>query len=221
MLKSVKAWALTHTSKRRYSPVGIAFHWGMAAFIVGMLALGWLMGRIDSGAAKMTAFEWHMSLGLMTLALSLLRLVWRIVIPGPVNDADNLGIQTRLAQLTHGAFYLCFIGLPLSGWLTWSAFAEAEALKVGFLEVQPFPFESLSFETKATVLYWADTTHHFLIWLLLLVIPAHIGAALKHHFWDRHDVLVGMLPVLAADEPAVASKGKRKSRRSPVRSKAG
>ena len=30
--------------------------------------------------------------------------------------------------------------------------------------------------------------------VLLVLIPAHVGAALKHHFWDRHDVLQGMLP---------------------------
>ena len=29
---------------------------------------------------------------------------------------------------------------------------------------------------------------------LALLVPMHVGAALKHHFWDRHDVLEGMLP---------------------------
>jgi cytochrome b561 len=194
MLTRVRIWALTHTSKRRYSPVGVVFHWGMAVVIVAMLLLGWVMGRIDSGGTKLTAFEWHMAIGLITLGLSLLRLVWRILIPGPVNDADNLGWQTRIAQLTHAVFYLCFIGLPLTGWLTWSSFAGADRIDLGVLHIPPFPFESLSFATKANVLYWADTGHHLLIWLLLLVIPAHIGAALKHHFWDRDTVLRRMLP---------------------------
>ncbi len=220
MLTSIRAWALTHTSKRRYSPVGVAFHWGMALLIAGMLILGWVMGRIDAGAAKLTAFEIHMTIGLISLALSLLRLLWRVLIPGPINDADIPGLQGKLAQLTHAVFYLCFIGLPLTGWLTWSAFAGSARLNLGLFEVQPLPIESLSFEAKATVLFWADGAHHFLIWLLLLVIPAHVGAALKHHFWDNHDVLVGMLPVLATDAPAAASKGRRKGPRSRGRSKA-
>jgi cytochrome b561 len=221
MLKAARAWALTHTSKRRYSPVGIAFHWGMALVIAGMLVIGWAMGQLDPGSAKLSAFELHMALGLITLGLSLLRLVWRILISGPVNDADNLGWQTLLAKLTHVVFYICFVGLPVSGWLTWSAFAESERLNLGFISIAPFPLESLPFATKALVLYWADTTHHVLIWLLLLVIPAHIGAALKHHFWDQHDVLVGMLPVLAPEEPAASSKRKRKFRKSPGALKAG
>jgi cytochrome b561 len=221
MLTSIRAWARTHTSKRRYSPVGVAFHWGMAVVITGMLILGWVMGRLDSGGTKLTAFELHMTIGLVTLILSSLRLVWRILIPGPVNDADIHGLQGTLAHLTHAAFYLCFIGLPLTGWLTWSAFAGPERLNFGVFELKPFPVESLPFESKATILYWADLAHHALIWLLLLVIPAHIGAALKHHFWDRHDVLVGMLPVLAADVPVAVSKGKRKVRRSRGRSTSG
>ena len=219
MLKVVRAWALTHTSERRYSPVGIGFHWVMAIFIVGMLAIGWVMGRLDPGSAKLTVFELHMGIGLITLVLSLLRLVWRVLIPGPVNDADNLGWQTTVAHLTHAAFYLCFIGLPVSGWLTWSAFAGSDRLNLGFVHIPPFPFESLPFATKAFVLYWADTTHHVLNWLLLLVIPAHIGAALKHHFWDEHDVLVGMLPVLASDEPVANSKRKPRLRKSRGQSK--
>ena len=43
-------------------------------------------------------------------------------------------------------------------------------------------------------------------------------AALKHHFWDRHDVLRGMLPDLEGDEPE-APKRKPKPR-APRHSKA-
>ena len=34
---------------------------------------------------------------------------------------------------------------------------------------------------------------------LALLVPLHVGAALKHHFWDRHDVLEGMLPEIPDD----------------------
>ena len=40
----------------------------------------------------------------------------------------------------------------------------------------------------------AEDVHIASVILLLLLIPVHAGAALKHHFWDRHDVLRGMLP---------------------------
>lgn len=221
MLKRIRTWARTHTSKRRYSPVGVAFHWGMAVIIAAMFWLGWRMGRLDAGSAKIGAFQLHMIVGLFTLMIAVLRLLWRLLIPGPVNDADNLGIQTLLAQLTHGAFYVCFAGLPLSGWLTWSAFAGDERLDLGLFYIPPFPFEILRFEQKSLILYWADASHHFLIWVLLIIIPAHAGAALKHHFWDRHDVLVGMLPVLPGDDPPKARPRTRKASQSQRKSMPG
>lgn len=221
MLARIRAWAKTHTSKRRYSPVGIGFHWGTALIIAVMLWLGWVMGRIDPGSAKLGAFELHMTVGLVTLLLAALRLVWRLFIPGPINDADNLGLQTTLSRITHGIIYVCLVGLPLSGWLAWSAFAGEGRLHVGLFDISPFPFEALSFKQKSQVLYWADATHHLLIWALVLIIPAHAGAALKHHFWDRHDVLVGMLPVLAGDAPPAAPPRKRTAAQSRRKSKPG
>jgi cytochrome b561 len=38
------------------------------------------------------------------------------------------------------------------------------------------------------------STHDILSFLLFGVAVLHIFAALKHHFWDRDDVLVRMLP---------------------------
>ena len=50
------------------------------------------------------------------------------------------------------------------------------------------------------VLWGAERVHHWLVILLLVLIPGHAGAALKHHFWDRHDVLEGMLPEIPDGE---------------------
>ena len=38
------------------------------------------------------------------------------------------------------------------------------------------------------------TVHEYLFWLLLLVLVAHVGAALKHHVFDNDNVLRRMLP---------------------------
>ena len=50
---------------------------------------------------------------------------------------------------------------------------------------------------------------------LLVLVPLHVGAALKHHFWDHHDVLEGMLPDIPdAEEPRARSTHKRQAPRS-------
>jgi cytochrome b561 len=195
MLEGLRAWARTHTEQDRYSPVGIAFHWIMAALVVFQLGWGFYADWLMPGGGKLAAYEVHAAAGLLVLVLAILRGAWRLVIPGPVNDADRLGWQTAVARVTHVLFYLCFAALPLSGWVMWSALAPPEGLRLAGLVPWPqVPLSGLPFETRAALLGAAERVHHWLSLLLLVLIPAHVAAALKHHFWDRHDVLRGMLP---------------------------
>ena len=204
MIEAIRRWAARHTAERRYSPVGVAFHWTMALLITFQLYWGWHMGRLPVGADKLEGYRLHSELGLFMLVLAGLRLLWRTIVPGPVNDADKLGWQTRLAYLTHALFYICFFGLPLSGWAMWSALGQGPELSLAGLPWPQMPFHDLPIAMQWAVLDWAEGIHAMLIVLLLAMIPAHVGAALKHHFWDKHDVLIGMLPELEADEPAEA-----------------
>lgn len=202
MIRAIRDWAARHTAERRYSPVGQVFHWVMAALVTFQLGWGWHMGRLPAGGDKLRAYQLHAEIGLLMLALALLRLLWRIVVPGPINDADRLGWQTRAAQLTHILFYLCFFGLPLSGWAMWSALGSGLKLEMaGLIPWPQMPFETVPVAAQWWVLGWAEQTHGLLVLLLVVMIPLHVGAALKHHFWDRHDVLRGMLPELPEDEP--------------------
>jgi cytochrome b561 len=205
MIERLRAWARTHSENRRYTPVGMAFHWIMAALVLFQLGWGWWMSRLPTGAEKLAGYQVHSNIGLAILVLALFRAGWRTIIPGPVNDADIPGIQATLAKLTHGLFYLCFFGLPLSGWAMWSALGEAEPLMLAGLVPWPqMPFETLSREWQWWILDWAEGTHKMLVLLLASLTVLHVAAALKHHFWDHHDVLEGMLPDIpdAQETPA-------------------
>ena len=218
MIEAIQAWAARYAADRRYSPVGQGFHWTMAALILFQLFWGWHMSRVPAGGEKFEAFRIHAELGLLMFVLAILRAIWRLIVPGPVNDADRLGWQTLAAYVTHILFYLCFFALPLSGWAMWST-VKGEELKVAGIIPWPYmPFETLAPQAQWWILDWAEGIHALLIILLVLMIPIHVGAALKHHFWDRHDVLRGMLPDLEEDD-AEAPKHKPKPR-APRRSKA-
>lgn len=202
MIEAIRQWAARHTAERRYSPVGVAFHWTMAALIIFQLYWGWHMGRVPVGADKLEGYRLHSELGLLMLVLAAMRLLWRMIVPGPVNDADKLGWQTRLAYLTHGLFYICFFGLPLSGWAMWSALGNGPDLSLAGVPWPQMPFHDVPIAVQWAVLDWAEGIHALLVICLLVMVPIHAGAAIKHHFWDKHDVLIGMLPELKADEPA-------------------
>jgi len=217
MIRQLRAWARTHTERNRYSPVGIAFHWVMAALVIFQLAWGYYTSWLPLGGDKLHAFEVHSAVGLPILLLAIARFAWRLMIPGPINDADKQGWQTQVAYAMHWVFYAAFFGLPLSGWAMWSAMAEPGPLRLaGFLPWPQMPLDQLPLTMRWQIMDFAEDVHHVFVITLLLVIPLHVGAALKHHFWDRHDVLRGMLPEIPdAEDPREAPTHKPRELRLP------
>ncbi|MEZ6023867.1 MAG: cytochrome b/b6 domain-containing protein, partial [Hyphomonadaceae bacterium] len=110
---------------QRYSAVAIVLHWAIAAAILAMIPFGfWMHGQAEDGIISdevFRAFQLHKSVGLTVLALSLIRLGWRLLNPPPPLPEHMPGWERFVAKATHWAFYIIMIGLPLSGWLYVSA----------------------------------------------------------------------------------------------------
>ena len=195
MIERLRAWGNSYTSRGRYSPVGIAFHWIMAALILFQIGWGFWTDRMMPGGDKVFAYQVHSAAGLPVLLLAVGRIVWRMLINDPYNDADRQGMQTTIAHATAMLFYVTFFTLPLSGWVMWSSIASPGPLYLaGIVPWPQVPLDGVEPLTRYALLDLAEDVHIASVILLLLLIPAHVGAALKHHFWDRHDVLKGMLP---------------------------
>jgi cytochrome b561 len=202
LIANVLEWAAGHTDEGRYSPVGIVFHWTMAALAIFQLGWGWRMGRLPVGGGKLAAYELHYAVGVLMLVLILGRTSWRLLAPGPINDADKPGWESTAAHVTHYVFYACLFGLPLTGWMMISA--TGRETQLALLGVTPWPL--LPLQDLASSQLWAveaaaEWMHWGLVITLLLLIPIHVGAALKHHLVDRDDVMHGMLPILPKPIP--------------------
>ena len=197
MILAIRRWAKRHSHKGRYTPVGIAFHWVMAALVLYQLWSGWMLERLPVGGDKLQAYRLHSEIGLTLLLLAAMRGVWRMIVPGPVNDADAQGWQSTVAHATQILFYGLFALLPLSGWAMWSALQPVEPLALaGIVPVPAMPFYDLSRAWQRWVLDIAEDAHGLGIVGLALLVPLHVGAALKHHYWEGHDVLEGILPAV-------------------------
>jgi len=195
MIERLRAWGNSYTRQGRYSPVGILFHWLMAALVLFQLGWGYWTSWMMPGGDKLFAYQVHSAVGLPILLLAVARMMWRTLIDDPYNDADTQGWQTKIAHATAILFYLTFFSLPLSGWVMWSSLAAPGPLYLaGFVPWPQVPLDGLEPMTRYAILDVAEDVHAASVILLLVLIPAHVGAALKHHFWDRHDVLRGMLP---------------------------
>lgn len=223
MIRALRAWARKHAEQSRYSPVGIAFHWVMAFLVLFQLGWGYYTSWLAVGGDKLHAYQVHSAAGLPVLLLAIGRLGWRLMIPGPVNDADRQGWQTQVAYAIHYVFYIAFFGLPLSGWVMWSATAAPGPLYLGGVIPWPqVPLADLPLTLQWRIMDVAEDVHLVLVTILLVVIPLHVGAALKHHFWDRHDVLRGMLPEIPdAEDPRTGSQHKPRAPSLPPETAAG
>src|SRR6476646_7461764 len=112
--------AAASTSSERYTTVAIVLHWAIAAAILANFFVGWWMAKaIDDPATRLqavAAFQLHKSLGLTVLALSVLRLLWRLTHRPPPLPEAMAGWEKFAAKATHWAFYALMIVVPLSGW---------------------------------------------------------------------------------------------------------
>lgn len=202
MLQRLRDWGNSHTDRGRFSPVGIAFHWIMAALILFQIGWGFWTDWMMPGGDKLAAYQVHSAAGLPVLVLAIGRMFWRMLIRDPYNDADRQGVQTKLAHAIAIVFYVTFFSLPLSGWVMWSSLAPPGPLYLaGVLPWPQVPLDAFGTEARFAVLDLAEDVHIASVIVLLVLIPVHVGAALKHHFWDRHDVLRGMLPEIPDHQP--------------------
>jgi cytochrome b561 len=107
--------------------------------------------------------------------------------------------EQRAARVTHAAFYVLMIGIPLSGWLVISAHKTFpfKSMVWGVVEWPPLPlFGSLNAQEVEAWHERAVLLHTMLSeYLLVGLLALHLGAVLKHHLFDRDPVLTRMLPL--------------------------
>jgi cytochrome b561 len=175
----------------RYSPLAIALHWVLGLALIGMLAVGSYMADLPFSPWRLKLYNWHKWAGITILLLSGLRLVWRLTHrppPLPVSiEAAMPTWQRKAYHATHVALYSLFFIVPLVGW----AYSSAAGFPVVLFGVLPLPdFVSPSKELAALIKPW----HEITATALAALIALHIGAALKHHFFEKDQLLKRMLP---------------------------
>jgi len=174
------------SNDRQWGSVAKFFHWIIALAILGNGTFGLLMDLAHSPMQKINWLALHKSIGLTVLALVLLRVLWRWG-DGRPREEPAPRWQQWSAHVVHGVLYVLIVALPLSGWwfnsvtgkpLQWFKLFNLPALAAKNDELRRF----------------AHGVHEYLFWFLLLVLVAHVGAALKHHVFDNDNVLRRMLP---------------------------
>jgi cytochrome b561 len=182
-----------------YHPLGVFFHWLMAFMVFVQLWWGWRMSQLAAGYDKADAYLVHAQLGGAILFVAFLRLGWRLIAPfvaPKLEEPEDLpGLQRLVAEITHWALYGLMIALPVSGLLMIGAMAPDVLHRAWGIS----GFRNLDFVMRAQIEHFAEKAHFVFVWGMTGLIAIHVGAALKHHFVDRDDVLARMIPLLARD----------------------
>lgn len=173
---------------RPYSAPAIALHWAIALLVVLNLGGGYvaaeLTGAEDARARALgrELIGLHQWLGLVVLALALLRLLLRLAEGLPPLPRHMTPAERRLARGVHGSFHLLLLALPLAGWIMVSA-------RSGLAGIPALP---LGHDPPLATA--AGATHAALASAMIALLLLHVAAALKHKLLDRDDAFGRMWP---------------------------
>ena len=180
---------------RHYNAVAKLLHWLIGLAIVGMIGLGWWMESMHPDN-RFQLFQLHKSIGITILLLSLFRLYWRLTHPAPPYPVAMKNWEKFAAKSVAVLFYVLMIGIPMLGWIIVSSSTrDIPTILYGIIPWPHLPvLPTLDVDDKKEIGHIAATLHSYLAYSVLGLLALHVGAALKHHFIVKDDVLTGMAP---------------------------
>ena len=186
---------ITGVPTARYTVVAILLHWTSALGVLVLIGMGLVMTH--AGLTPMRQFQiyqWHKSVGITVLALTALRLAWRLFHRPPAHPAGLPVRERRAASAAHGVLYLLLLGLPLTGW----AMVSLSPFNIPTVLYNLVPWPHLPLAALVSNQIAAEEVlkfaHAYAAWLLTALLALHVAAALRHHLVLRDDVLRRMLP---------------------------
>ena len=169
-----------------YGAISQIIHWLTAALLVAIVALG----LYSSTLARDTQWRdeillFHKSLGLLIIALTLVRLAWVAYSPAKPSVAKLKRWEVIVARVGHVFLYLILLLMPLSGVI----FSEGAGREVGFFHIftlpQFLPLDPALLPRQQYYYKLGKFLHENVFqWTLYAIFAAHIAGVVKHHFID-------------------------------------
>lgn len=167
-------------------------HWLVAICVLTTAPVAIAMHSLEPGATQDALYFVHKSLGMLILLLMLLRLINRLVVGAPAPDPEIDPWQRLASSIVHTSLYVLLLAMPVVGYIANSAYGAPTPF-FGLFEIPPIVGKD---ETLATTLF---TIHHWVGWLVIVLVLTHISGALYHYFIRGDSVLQRMLPRALTD----------------------
>lgn len=176
---------IRNKSSIHHFKVAIFFHWSIAILVILNIVFGLI--RHYKILNSPIIMEYHTRNGIVILTLAILRIFWRLTHKYP-SLANIIPYSEKiLANFSHFILYILMVAVPVTGMLFYQSIGQHVYLLQ--IKLPMFIIQQPDIIAKK-ILY----IHQSLAIIFLTIIIYHILAALKHHFIDKNQVLVRMLP---------------------------
>jgi cytochrome b561 len=199
--------------EHRYTTGAIILHWAIAALILLNIGIGLVMESLDK-PLKEIFVPLHFSCGMTVLALSILRIIWRLTHRPPSFHPGLLPWERAAAHTVHALLYVAMTVMPLIGWMIISAHPprpQGAAMIWGLIRLPAIsPISHLAQVPQKQAHGLFVDAHSIGAWILIGLLVLHIAGALKHQWIDRHPELSRMgLGRSSRRKPAAAQPSSR------------
>lgn len=170
----------------QYGKLAIILHWGMALFIISIIAVGFFMTSMEDGDTKWAIYRLHKAFGVLILVLALFRWFW-VLSNEKVGALDSYSkMEIGLAHAGKWFLMLLMLVMPASGLIMSIAGGRAVDF-FGLFKIPAFA------EANKSLAGMFHDVHVYAAWGLSIIIGLHLLFALKHHFLDKDATLQRML----------------------------
>lgn len=171
----------------KFSKFQIRLHWLTLILIAITYAAMELRGWFPKGSnTYLLMKETHYNVGVLVWFLMIIRLIIKHKYNDPAIIPPPPAWQMMAAKIMHILLYISFLALPLLG-ITIMAYGGKDW---SFLSFNIAPFVTPDGETKSLI----KDIHETLANVGYFLIAAHAGAALFHHYVQKDNTLLRMIP---------------------------
>lgn len=165
---------------RNYHVVARWLHW-----VNGIMVILNIVGGLGHDALEgvIAVMPLHKATGITILALTLVRLAWRLAHAPPPFPSGMARWERTAAKASHHLFYVLLILVPLTGWIM-SSPGDRPLTWFGLFAIPKFAVGK-----DDGIVDISHEAHEVLGILFGVLALIHIAAALRHHFILRDDVL--------------------------------
>ncbi len=173
-----------------YGSVTKFFHWSIAILIILQFVWYGIKAYILPEKSELGFFfirSMHKPLGVIIILLVLMSLVWRVFNTKPLYPAAMAVWEQTIAKVVQIFLYFTMLIMPISGVIM----SMAGGYKISLFGLYTLP---MLMEKNKALGGLAHEIHEISTTVFIVLLILHLGAALKHHFILKDNLLRRMLP---------------------------